>query len=250
MVDGGTFNGFTLEGIGLVRAGKVFYRALTQYLTQTSHFVDAFNVLNQSCSDLVGSSGVTADTCQQVSDALLAVEMHKKPCFTPPEPTLELCAEGEAVNLLFQDNLENINLGQWAVSGGSIKHWTGGQGNPDIHYQVAPRNSAFHLLGDNLSVVADSSVELAQGLPLPANARLQFEHFYDIEATYDGGVIEFSKDDGQTWLDAGHLISKGRGYVTSIDVNYDNPLAGRPLPGKPQIMRVRNWICQRLRGRW
>ena len=57
MVDGGTYNGFTITGIGLIKAGKIQYRALTTYLLSGSDFLDNYNALKQSCADLVGSRG-------------------------------------------------------------------------------------------------------------------------------------------------------------------------------------------------
>ena len=45
MVDGGTYNGRTITGIGLTKAAKIEYRALTQYLTSGSDFLDNYNAL-------------------------------------------------------------------------------------------------------------------------------------------------------------------------------------------------------------
>ena len=75
MVDGGTFNGFTISGIGLTKAGKIEYRALVDYLTPTSDYPDDYDSLQQSCADLIGSAGITADDCVEVKKALDAVEM-------------------------------------------------------------------------------------------------------------------------------------------------------------------------------
>jgi cysteine-rich repeat protein len=81
MVDGGSFNGFTITGIGLTKAAKVEYRALTQYLTPTSSFQDNYEALLQSCSDLIGTIGITAGDCAEVQKALDAVEMYAAwPC--------------------------------------------------------------------------------------------------------------------------------------------------------------------------
>lgn len=81
MAAGGTFNGHTITGIGLDKMGRVQYRALSEYLTQASTFLDDLNALNQSCQDLIGSHGITSADCTQVSEALLAVEMNTAvPC--------------------------------------------------------------------------------------------------------------------------------------------------------------------------
>jgi Zn-dependent metalloprotease len=91
MVDGGTYNGYTVTGIGLIKAGKIEYRALTQYLLPSSTYADKYDAINQSCLDLVGVVGITAADCTEVQKALDAVEMSSPwPCVsgTPtPSPT-------------------------------------------------------------------------------------------------------------------------------------------------------------------
>ena len=75
MVDGGTYNGYTVTGIGFTKAAQIHYRALSTYLTTSSGFVEDFSALNQSCSDMVGTAGITSADCSQVLNALLAVEI-------------------------------------------------------------------------------------------------------------------------------------------------------------------------------
>ena len=91
MVDGGTYNGYTVTGIGLIKAGKIEYRALTQYLVPSSTYADKYDAMNQSCLDLIGTAGITAADCVEVQKALDAVEMSSPwPCVsgTPtPSPT-------------------------------------------------------------------------------------------------------------------------------------------------------------------
>ena len=88
MVDGGSYNGQSISGIGLVKAGKIQYRSLTQYLTRTSDFGADYNALRQCCTDLVGTAGITSSDCTQVTKALDAVEMNQTPC--PPRTPLAL----------------------------------------------------------------------------------------------------------------------------------------------------------------
>jgi len=101
MVDGGTYNGFTVTGIGLSKAAKIQYRSLTQYLTPTSGFSDNYDALLQSCSDLIGVAGISAADCSEVQKALDAVEMYAPwPC-TCGNGTLdagEQCDDGNRVD--------------------------------------------------------------------------------------------------------------------------------------------------------
>lgn len=72
MAEGGTFNGCSITGIGKAKEEQIFYRALTQYLTPSSGFNNAYNALITSCNDLYGAG--SAD-CLEVTKALQVVEM-------------------------------------------------------------------------------------------------------------------------------------------------------------------------------
>ncbi|MFD2867362.1 M4 family metallopeptidase [Kurthia populi] len=52
----------TIQKIGKVKAEKIYYRALTQYLTTNSQFVDAKKALVQSATDLYGATEAAAVT--------------------------------------------------------------------------------------------------------------------------------------------------------------------------------------------
>ena len=56
LTDGKTFNGITVAGIGPIKAGAVWYRALTVYLTPASDFQDAYLAINQAAADLIGTT--------------------------------------------------------------------------------------------------------------------------------------------------------------------------------------------------
>lgn len=82
MVDGGTYNGVTVAGIGLAKAERIEYRTLTAYLGLASTFLDKYDALPQACADLVGTAGITAGDCAEATRALDAVEMGSAwPCF-------------------------------------------------------------------------------------------------------------------------------------------------------------------------
>ena len=54
LVDGGTFNGTTVAGIGLDKAAAIYYQAMTEYQTPVSNFADHADSLEASCADLTG----------------------------------------------------------------------------------------------------------------------------------------------------------------------------------------------------
>ena len=50
LVDGGTFNGGTVPGIGLDKAAHIYWRAQSAYLTPTSDFADHADALDAACA--------------------------------------------------------------------------------------------------------------------------------------------------------------------------------------------------------
>ncbi len=75
LTDGGTFNGFTVPGIGPIKAGAVWYLALTQYLTIASDFADGAAAFRQAAADLIGTTpndprtGTPSDSAFTAADA-------------------------------------------------------------------------------------------------------------------------------------------------------------------------------------
>ena len=84
MVDGGTFNGYTVAAIGIDAASAVEYRTNEYKLTSSSNFYDNYLGLLQSCADLYGAGSAT---CASVKNAAEAVEMHKAVCGSGGGPT-------------------------------------------------------------------------------------------------------------------------------------------------------------------
>jgi Zn-dependent metalloprotease len=95
LVDGGTYNGVTVTGIGLTKALPIYYRAMTVYQTPISNFVDHANALEGSCTELIGQTlkelstdpndsvdsteTITADDCEQVAAVIGAVQLRLDP---------------------------------------------------------------------------------------------------------------------------------------------------------------------------
>ncbi|MEQ1907835.1 MAG: M4 family metallopeptidase, partial [Vicinamibacterales bacterium] len=223
MVDGGTYNGRSITGIGLTKAGKIQYRALTTYLTSTAKFLDAYNALNQSCSDLVGASGITGADCAQVKLALDAVEMDRPPSCGINVPAPPLCPTGVApARTVFADGFENTNSGLWTPASTSLTNWGYATGRA--------RAGTYSLVGPDPGYVSDHRALMTTGVSIPTGARLYFDSAFDFESTltpYDGGVLEYSTDGGTNWIDGGNLIEAGQAYNGTIIATYGNPLGSR-----------------------
>lgn len=219
MTDGDTFNGITVAGLGITKVANIYYEAQTNLLTSGSNYYDLYQYLYQACQNLVGTSGITTDDCQQVRNATDAVEMNKTPA---AEPVVDPCPLGYAPSNIFFDNMETA--GNWTFSNlvGS-NSWL---------YAIGFAESGTRTLyARNINSISDSVASMNAGVAVPANAFFHFKHAYGFEyagATYyDGGVVEYSTDGGSTWHDAGSLYAAGKNYGGTISSSYSNPLAGR-----------------------
>lgn len=219
IVDGGTYNGQTVAPVGLTKAGKIAYRALTTYLVSGSGFPEAAAAFSRSCTDLVGTAGITAGDCAEVQAALAAVEMAATPsCPEAAAPAPALCPAGQgAANLFFDDFETGVANTNWRVFATDWNNWY----YDNFGYTTS---GLWHLVALNYDFWNDSSAYLRNSVPLPANARMQFSHYWDFEPpAYDGAVVEYSVN-GTTWTDAASILSAGAGYPGAID---SGPLMGR-----------------------
>jgi hypothetical protein len=221
MVDGGTFNGQTIVGLGVAKVARIYYDV--QYLlTSGADYADLANALSQACNNLVGTAGIIAADCQEVQKAITAVEMSQQALgsFNPEAP---LCAPGQVPSTVFFDNLENGVANFSVVAQTGTQRW--GYGSPYGAYAHSGVN--FLYADDFPGAVTDSTLRTA-AVPLPAGAFLHFAHAYGFEfGNFDGGVLEFSVNNAMTWSDAGALIDTN-GYNGTLVSGAGNPLSGRP----------------------
>lgn len=129
-------------------------------------------------------------------------------------------ADDTAVSTLsFFDNMENGD-DNWQVAhdpAGSSVDWQLDNNNPH-----SGDNAWF---GDNIATVSDQYLILPLSIPLEAGSNLRFWHKYDLEDSYDGGVVEISIDNGDNWEDLGAAMTQN-GYNGQLNAS-DNPLAER-----------------------
>ncbi len=107
--------------------------------------------------------------------------------------------------------------------------WTAsGIGNLWVTSATSPDTAPNDAFTDDPAVVSDKSLEWPSIVIGSAAAQVMFRNFYDLEANYDGGVLEISVNGGpyQDILIAGGSFVSG-GYNATVDLDYMNPLAGR-----------------------
>lgn len=248
LVDGKEFNGYTVRGIGPIKAGAVWYHALTAYLTPTSDFEDAYLAFTRSAHDLIGQypldprtgfpsySLFTTDDAVQVERALRAVEMdgpgrcgQTVPIVTAAPPP----GCGDEV-VLFSDNFESGSVG-WSVA-------NSGPPTP-YNWQVTNtlplgrRGTAWVGEDRNIGDCADSNESgshslISPPIMLPRSIQhplLRFTHHVDTETGWDGGLISVSVNGGRWEAVPGssfHFNSYNTRLRRSSPTNL-NPLGGR-----------------------
>jgi Zn-dependent metalloprotease len=226
MTDGGTFNGKTVTALGITKVAKIYYEAQTNLLTSASDYQDLHSNLRQACANLTGTSGITSADCAEVKDAVDATEMHLIPT-AAPNPEAPVCPTDQTASTLFVDNLENTASGNWTKTGTGWYYPQNTHPYPgfDATYATSGTTNFF---GDNRGVTSDHAIAKATGVTPPTGKTtyLRFNHAYGFEDGFDGGVLEYSTNNGSTWNDAGSLITNN-GYNGTINSSTTNPLAGR-----------------------
>jgi Immune inhibitor A-like, MAM domain/Fungalysin metallopeptidase (M36)/Fungalysin/Thermolysin Propeptide Motif len=67
---------------------------------------------------------------------------------------------------------------------------------------------------------------VSPAIPITSSEELAFWHRYDLESSYDGGVVEVSANGGGSWSDLGSRMTSNA-YNSTIDNGFDSPIRGR-----------------------
>jgi Zn-dependent metalloprotease len=255
VVDGGTYNGQTITAVGLTKAFHIYWRAQSVYQVPTTDFSDHADALEQSCADLIGAplfalstesttgvvSGevITFGDCNEVSDAIAAVEFRTHPdqcgftsMLAPDAPNP--CPPGNAAVTLLSQNFE-FGLGGWTTGTRDIvdpatfdtPDWAIVSSLPDSE----PGSAAFvpNLIIGNCADDLESGVLFLESpavvLPIDANElRLRFDHWVATESAWDGGNVKISVNNGPwTLLASPDFLFNA--YPTTLNGS-DNPMGG------------------------
>jgi hypothetical protein len=233
MVDGGSFNGQTITALGWTKVGAIYYEVQSKLLTSGSDYSDLYYALQQACTNLIGKKGIVAGDCTQVKNAADAVEMYAQP-YSEFNPDAALCTvPGKEATISFADDLET-GTSKWTFTKSAT--------DPAVRWQrdvvgESYAQSGVHSLFANdfpeppdLSPWNSDAKATLTSFVVPQNAFLWFAQAYEFEndggENYDGGVLEYTINNGTTWLDAGSLM-EDNGYNGVISAIYTNPLKGR-----------------------
>lgn len=251
MVDGGTYNGLVVAGIGLTKAAHIHWAAQNM-LTPSSNFVDQADALEAACDSLLGvalaslsdgaDSGevIDAGDCAAVANANLAVEFRTEPTQCGFEPLLEPDAPAlcEGLGALQTISLENFEGGALPAGWTASSHDVANPGTFDSPgWSVASTlpegaNGAFAAFAPDLDA-GDCAADTEAGvvaldsppivLPVGQIPHVAFDHWVATEAGWDGGNVKVSVNGGPWTLLPGAVYSFNP-YNGAINAG-DNPLA-------------------------
>jgi hypothetical protein len=222
MVDGGAFNYKTITALGWDKTAAIYYEVQTNLLSSGSDYSDLYYAVQQACANLslTNFKGITLADCVQVKNALDAVEMSKQPAANF-HVDATLCPAGSSTGVattLFSDNFEN-GVDKWSIS----LPW-----KLDNSYSSSSTHSIW---GDDAPTSYYSGMSMKVKLP-EGTSYLYFKHAFGFEYYnnyyYDGGMIEYTADNGASFHDIKPLFSAGKNY-TGVILNH--PQSQNPLKG-------------------
>ncbi len=230
---GGKFNNVAVTGIGFVKAIHIYFRAMSVYQIESTNFPQHEAALQASCRDLVGvplnnfstssangtpsGQAITMGDCQQVANAMNAVQMSVPPTqcnfqklLNPNTPT-----ECAGSNTVFAEDWETGNDGwtfgtqgtgdawpgtNWALRSNLPANADGSAHSGTAQFAINPKIGEPN--GGTCQTGGDVTGHFWMDSPsitIPAGAsdlKMAFEHFVQTETEFDGGNVKISVNGG------------------------------------------------------
>jgi hypothetical protein len=262
LVDGGTFNGHTVTGLGLIKAAHIYWQAQSVYQDPMSKFPDHADALEASCTDLIGQNleslstgadlglsgqSLTASDCVEVTDMIAAVELRTDPTtqcnFGPAlDPnTPAVCPHEKDPLVVFNEDFEGgfagwtrSNTGVYSGWGDAPTDWDDDSSLPGGRAGTAAFAAGPDVgdcgAGDN-DISGVMRLE-SPAIPIPASSspRVSFDHYFATEAGFDGGNVKISVNGGafEVIPAAAFTFNPYNGTLATVAAGNTNPLAGQP----------------------
>lgn len=256
LVDGGDYNGVTVPDIGLDQAANVFWRAQSEYLTETSDFADLADGLEASCADLTGqdinevtltpnatpalADDISAGDCAAITSGIAAVELRAEPTQCDFGPLLKpgapsACGKGYRTKTHFSEDFEK-GLKGWTkdekvvYEGASGIPWRASSdapGGETSKVAMAPDPTDVGECSNSSTDVSSRNSIVSPVMKVPAgkSPTLSFRHYVAVEYAYDGGNVKIKLGDGKfEEIPAGAYAFNGPGAQLATDGT--SPLAG------------------------
>lgn len=258
LVDGGTYNGFEISGIGLTKAAHLFWQAQHYYLSRTSDFRVLADALTAAYLDLREAALpvlslapgaptefeylTTADSLS-LQRAIAAVELRTLPdcadfrAALAPNPP-EIClANGEELSPFFTEDFETGTDG-WTLSAHPedpdswvARHWALEDELPDDRagtgaFAVNPAIGHCDTLPNN-GVLRLKTPLITIPADIQGDVYVVFDHYFSLEDGVDGGNVKLQQNGG-AWLriPPSAFLHNGYNDILPNSSQTDNPLAG------------------------
>ena len=239
MVDGGTFKVASSEARQHERGvdhegGQNVLRGEDQPAGLGERLPGPVPDLGRGCRQLIGTAGTRAANCRDVLDAVASNPDEPGGRSGAPNRKAPICGAGTVPSTsLFFDDLENPASGNWTKQA----NWYYPQNSHPFDFDATYATSGkYNMWGDDPASRSDHSITKVSGVKVPAGKTtyLRFKHAYGFEdgpagfpfVFHDGGVLEYSTNNGTKWVDARPLFVNN-GYKGAISNFFDNPLKGR-----------------------
>ena len=253
LVDGGSYNGQTINSIGLTKATHIYWRAMTTYQTPISGYSDHAAALQASCEDfkIAGtnlsalstdlenlSSGqiVGANDCAQIDAVVLAIELNQQPEQCSFETLLAqdppaLCGPGEAADTVLIESFDD-GLNGWSTGSRDIVNPSTYGVQPWVVVGDLPFGRSGQAAFGEDPITGNCTSDIEAGVQflesptfiVPTNGKLVFEHSVSTEVGYDGANVKASVNSGPFVLvDSGAYVYNPYNAVLNAS---GNPLAG------------------------
>jgi cysteine-rich repeat protein len=258
LVDGGSYNGQTINGIGLDRASAIYWRVQAVYQSPATDFAEHADALEAACSDLIGVdiyevsttdgppvvSGdvIAAADCAEVAKAIEAVEFRLDPVQCGFEDMLDpnappLCDGLGTKSTIFFEDWEG-GLGAWIADTREVANpstfdtpdWAVVSDLPDGEAGQGAYVLNSPDLGDCLADDESGILYLeSPTIALPGSAvvpRIAFDHWHASEAGWDGGNVKVSVNGGPFTLVPGSAFNFNdyNGVLNSAPAGNTNPM--------------------------
>ncbi len=264
LVDGGSYNGHTVNAIGLVKAAHLYWQAQSVYQTPTSNFNDHADALQASCQDLIGvpleglsttstpagpsGQAFTTADCAAVDEMIAAVEFRVNPAAQCNfQPILEqdppaLCVGTKNPPVFYSEGFESGLSGWTLTNQGVFAGWPGLDWTQATTLPGGRSGAAAFAIDLNAGNCDGGAGDISGSMSLESpsihipNANtfgphfITFEHYVATEAGWDGGNLKISINGGPYTVvpAAAYEFNAYNTTLQSAGAGNTNPLAGQP----------------------
>lgn len=257
LVDGGTYNGQTITGIGMLKAAHVFWRAQSVYMTRTTDFAAVADALEDAMASLTSQSlpllttdaapvgpaadQINANDAIQLAKVIQAVELRTETSCTYAallKPAPALCEGANQGNALYFESFESglggfttsfeTTSGTWEGRSWVQANAPGGRAGKVAFGIDYPGGNCINSFQQGLIRMQSPVIAIPAGTA--GNLAMAFDHYVATDEGFDGGNIKYSINGGP-WTIVPATAFTANPYnmnLTTSGAGNSNPLQGQP----------------------